>query len=150
MIHHRRVPPHPDLLGTVQDITEWVAKVIATYRQKLQDEGVGEAEAWALAQRLEERLLGPIFDDAEAELKPAPWTDIEALFIAVVNLQLILGQAPNAFGAVQYMRDAGVKVPAPTGEQVALLAVRTPLSAEEIQRAFRLTGPGPRGRTVEG
>lgn len=46
-------------------IAHEVAKLIRKYRATLEAAGIDPAEAWALGQRLEERLLGPLFDDAE-------------------------------------------------------------------------------------
>lgn len=143
MILPRRPPPHPALFGTVQDITREVAQVVASYRRELVAGGMPDAEAWALAQRLEERLLGPVYDQAEAELQPAPWEDIEALFVAVVNLQLVLGQAPDAQGAVAYMRAAGVRIPPDVPRWRCMeLAERVPVSEDLIREAFA-PGAGP-------
>lgn len=123
-------------LFDIQDITQGVAKVVAGYRSQLRAEGMSDAEAWALAQRMEERLLGPVYDAAEAELQPAPWADIEALFVAVVNLQLVMGQMPEPWGAVRYMASAGVHIPQPTAQQCRQLAGRTVLAEDAVRRAF--------------
>ena len=57
------------MLDQITGLTGEVAQQVAAYKKKLIAEGMTEVEAWALAQRLEERLMGPVFDDAEDLLK---------------------------------------------------------------------------------
>lgn len=130
------------LLENVEATTRQVAKLVATYRRQLDDEGLPPDEAWAMARRLEERLLGPVFETAERELSPAPWADLEALFVAVINLQLVLGQAPDAVSAVRYMRQAGVKVRTLTFEEADRLSSRASIPAADVWYAFEGTPLG--------
>lgn len=46
--------------------------ILVAYRGRLEEGGMSAAEAWALAQRLEERLLGPLYDDAERMVREGP------------------------------------------------------------------------------
>lgn len=124
------------MIDQLQDTIRGVARVIGEYRAELEASGMDEAEAWALTQRLEERMLGPVLDGAEAELQPAPWVDIEALFVLAVQLQLVLGQAPDPMAAVRYMRDAGVRIREITDDEAVQLAKRVPISATQIRIAF--------------
>lgn len=56
-------------LDQLSGLTGDVSRAVATYKRQLIDEGMSEAEAWALAQKLEERLLGDAFDAAEEIVK---------------------------------------------------------------------------------
>lgn len=58
-----------ELLEAVESATRLIARIVGAYRKQLDAEGVNPNEAWALTQRLEERLLGPVFADAEAQLR---------------------------------------------------------------------------------
>lgn len=72
------------LLEDVEACVRLVAKIVAAYRTQLAAEGLGDAEAWALTQRLEERLLGPMFADAEVRLRrSAELTSIVARFMSL-------------------------------------------------------------------
>jgi len=124
------------LMDRVQDIVHEVAGIVADYRKKLEDGGMDPVEAWAMAQRMEERLLGPVFDGAATQLQPSPWEDIEAIFVAAVDLQLAFAQGPTAWEAVRYMMNAGVQIPDLTFDQCVLLAERSPMSQAEIRDAF--------------
>ncbi len=55
----------PTVYDELQTLTRGIGKVVSTYRYQLEENGVPKDEAWALAQRLEERLLGPLYDAAE-------------------------------------------------------------------------------------
>lgn len=48
-----------------------VAKLLANYRKELEAGGMAPAEAWALTQRLEERLMEPAFQEARERLRAA-------------------------------------------------------------------------------
>ena len=61
-------PKTAHLLDQLSGLTGEVAKQVASYKRKLMDEGMDEDEAWTLAQRLEERLLGEPFDAASRGL----------------------------------------------------------------------------------
>jgi len=131
------------LMDHVQDVVHEVAEIVAGYRKQLEDQGMDRNEAWAMAQRMEERLLGPVFDGAAAQLQPSPWEDIEALFVAAVDLQLAFAQGPTAEAAVRYMMNAGVRIPDITFDQCVKLAGRSPMSQAEIRQAFT------RGRSMQ-
>lgn len=126
------------LLENVEQTAQKVAGVVSRYRASLVDGGMSEPEAWTLAQRLEERLLGPVFQHAEAELSPAPWVDIEALFVTIVNLQLVLGQQPDACAAVKYMAACGVRLRALTAAETNRLSARTSIDPHAVTAAFSL------------
>lgn len=126
------------LLENVEHTTRNVARVVAGYRQQLVDGGMAEPEAWTLAQRLEERLLGPVFQSAARDLAPAPWADVEALFVTVVNLQLVLGQQPNACAAVKYMATCGMKLRAVSAAEANRLASRTSIDPHAVAAAFTI------------
>ncbi len=128
------------LLENVEQSTRDVARVVAEYRKNLIGGGMPEPEAWTLAIRLEERILGPVFQQAEAELAPAPWVDVEALFVTVVNLQLVLGQQPDPCSAVKYMATCGVKLRPLTATEVNRLAARTSIDPHAVAAAFSLHG----------
>jgi len=57
------------ILEQLTGLTGDVAKAVETYRRQLVEEGMPEPEAWALAQKLEERLLGPAFDETAETIK---------------------------------------------------------------------------------
>ncbi len=107
------------------------------------------AEASALAQRFEQRLLRPILNDPVTEVHPAPWADIEAFFVAVVELQLAMGHAPDAVAAVDYMSRSGLAIPDISPADARCLAQRVPMSSTAIYSAFRfgrlLEDPPERG-----
>lgn len=63
MIDPRSIHSLDQLSGVLRE----VADRLATYRQRLLDGGVPEDEAWALVQRMEERIMGPILDSLEGE-----------------------------------------------------------------------------------
>jgi hypothetical protein len=126
------------LLENVERSTKDVARVVAEYRKSLVDGGMPEPEAWTLAIRLEERLLGPVFQQAEAQLAPAPWVDVEALFVTIVNLQLFLGQRPDACSAVKYMATCGVRLRPLTGSEANRLGARTTIDPHAVAAAFSL------------
>lgn len=52
-----------------------VGAILGRYRAALVDEGVPAEEAWALVQRLEERLMGPVIDNVTetAQGPPGEW-----------------------------------------------------------------------------
>lgn len=62
-------------LEQLTGLTGDVAKSVAIYKRQLIEEGMSEAEAWALAQKLEVRLLGPAFDDTEEFIKDVEHMD---------------------------------------------------------------------------
>lgn len=55
------------LFERVQDLIRRVAILVAGYRRDLEQTGMPRDEAWVLAQKVESRLLDPIFDAAEAD-----------------------------------------------------------------------------------
>lgn len=126
------------IIENVETSVRQAAKIVASYRRQLESDGMPTAEAWALTQRLEERMLGPLFQNAERGLAPAPWADIEALFVAVVNLQLVLGQAPEPAAVVRYMKQSGVRVRALTTTEADRLWERTSIDPALVIAAFLL------------
>jgi hypothetical protein len=50
-----------------------VGAILGRYRAALIGEGVPSPEAWALVQRLEERLMGSVIEDVTERAQGPPW-----------------------------------------------------------------------------
>jgi len=125
------------MLTTVQRLARGAAEVIAAYRRELEDGGASSIEASALANHLEELLLRPIVGDPPIEVRPAPWADIEAFFVAVVHLQLALGHPLDPAAAVDYMRRAGIDLPDISPAGARRLARRVPIPPTAVFSSFQ-------------
>jgi hypothetical protein len=57
------------LLEQYMAISLEVQGMLRSHKASLMEAGWSEPEAWALCQRVEERILGPMIDQAEAALR---------------------------------------------------------------------------------
>jgi len=133
-----RPPEVLPMLVSIARLARETAKIVAAYRREIEDGGACPGEALALAQRLHDRLLRPVFDHPPIERQPAPWAEFEALFAAVVKLELALGHAPDAVAAVDYMSRSGLLLPEIAPPDARRLAQRVPISSMAIYSAFRV------------
>jgi len=124
------------MLVSIQRLARETSRIIDAYRREVERRGASPAEASAAARQLQDRLLGSVLHDVPVEARPAPWTDVVAFFVAVVELQMALGHAPDAVAAVNFMSRSGLLLPDISPSDARSLARRVPVPPTVIYSAF--------------